>query len=252
MLVTSACVGRYGAPVPWGRAARVPEPVAEGTMRRGPVTVWCVVVAAGSGDRFGGPKQLADLGGRRVVDWSVAAAREVCDGVVVVGHPDRLAELESGFPCTAGGSPTVVAGGATRAASVRAGLRAVPSSADVVLVHDGARPLAGVELFRRVAAAVRSGADAAVPVVPVVDTIRSLDAGTVDRSRLVAVQTPQGFRAAILRSAHRGDPEATDDAALVEGIGGKVVLVDGDPRNLKITGPDDLRVAAALLAGGGR
>jgi 2-C-methyl-D-erythritol 4-phosphate cytidylyltransferase len=119
----------------------------------------------------------------------------------------------------------------------------------VVLVHDGARPLADTALFSRVIAAVRAGADAVVPVVPVVDTIRSLDGGAVDRSRLVAVQTPQGFRAEALRAAHRGGGEATDDATLVEAIGGKVVLVDGDRRNLKITEPDDLVVARALAGG---
>jgi 2-C-methyl-D-erythritol 4-phosphate cytidylyltransferase len=214
------------------------------------VSVWCVVVAAGSGQRFGGAKQLAELHGRRVVDWSVAAARASCDGVVLVGPADGLAELEAGFPCTAGGVPTVVPGGATRAASVRAGLAAVPGSATVVLVHDGARPLADPALFSRVIEAVRAGADAVVPVVPVVDTIRSLDGGVVDRSRLVAVQTPQGFRAEALRAAHRGGGEATDDATLVEAIGGKVVLVDGDRRNLKITEADDLVVARALSGGG--
>lgn len=217
-------------------------------MRRA-VSVWCVIVAAGSGRRFGGAKQVEELHGRRVVDWSIATAHAACDGVVVVGPPDGLAELEAGFPCTAGGVPTVVAGGATRAASVRAGLAAVPGSATIVLVHDGARPLADLALFGRVIAAVRAGADAVVPVVPVVDTIRSLDGGVVDRSRLVAVQTPQGFRAEVLRAAHRGGGEATDDATLVEAIGGKVELVDGDRRNLKITEADDLVIARALAGG---
>lgn len=214
------------------------------------MTVWCVVVAAGSGVRFGGSKQLARLGAQRVVDLAVAAAASTCDGVVVVVAPGERAEVEAGFPCTAAGTPVVVEGADTRSGSVRCGLAAVPPSARVVLVHDGARPLASAGLFRRVIDAVASGADAAVPVVPVVDTIRSTDGGVVDRSRLVAVQTPQGFRADLLRAAHAGGAEATDDATLVEAIGGKVVLVEGEPTNLKITRPHDLVVARALLEEG--
>jgi len=120
-----------------------------------------------------------------------------------------------------------------------------------VVVHDAARPLAGVELFHAVIAAVRAGADGAVPGVPVVDTLKRVDdvrvTATVDRMGLVAVQTPQAFRAAALRAAHTGGHHATDDAALVEEAGGDVVVVPGDPRNLKVTGPADLMIAAALL-----
>jgi len=139
---------------------------------------------------------------------------------------------------------------------VRAGLAAVPSAAAVVVVHDAARPLAGRELFERVVAAVDAGADAAVPGVALSDTIKRVDGrrvtATVDRSGLVAVQTPQAFRAEILRRAHTGDPEATDDAALVEAMGGTVVVVEGDHRNLKITSPDDLVVARTLVRDDGR
>ena len=107
---------------------------------------------------------------------------------------------------------------------MRAGLAAVPADAEIVVVHDAARPLAGADLFQRTVAAVRAGADAAIPGVPVTDTVKQVEDGrvvaTVDRSRLVAVQTPQAFRAAVLRRAHAGDPEATDDAALVEALGG--------------------------------
>ena len=208
-------------------------------------SVWAIVVAGGGGLRFGGPKQFEDLLGRRVLDWSVAAARDACDGVVVVVPADRVTD-------------GTVAGGATRSASVRAGLAEVPADAEIVVVHDAARPLAGADLFERTVAAVRGGADAAIPGVPVTDTVKQVDDGrvvaTVDRSRLVAVQTPQAFRAAVLRRAHAGNtdaggPEATDDAALVEALGGCVVVVDGDPRNIKLTSPDDLLVARALLAG---
>jgi 2-C-methyl-D-erythritol 4-phosphate cytidylyltransferase len=213
--------------------------------------VWAIVVAGGSGRRFGDavPKQFLDLGGRRLIDWAVAAADAACDGVVAVvpaAHLDATSVLGA----------AAVAGGATRSASVRAGLAAVPEVAEIVVVHDAARPLAGPELFERVAAAVRAGADGAVPGLPVPDTVKRVDARggeaivveTLDRSALRAIQTPQAFAAAVLRRAHAGGGEATDDAALVEALGATVVVVDGDPANLKITGPDDLARAEALLA----
>ena len=204
------------------------------------MSVWGIVVAAGGGTRYGGLKQYEVLRGRRVVDWARQATLRTCEGVVMVVPPDRIEHREPG-------AHRVVAGGATRSASVRAGLGAVADDAEIVVVHDGARPLASVELFRRVIDAVRAGADAAIPGIAVSDTIRSLDGGTIDRSRLVTVQTPQAFRADALRRAHDGDPDATDDAALVEAIGGSVVVVDGEHRNIKITTPFDLRFAAFLL-----
>jgi 2-C-methyl-D-erythritol 4-phosphate cytidylyltransferase len=207
-------------------------------------SVWVIVVAAGSGSRFGRPKQYEELAGRPVLDWSVGAARAAAggpgDGVVVVVPPERAAEPASG-------ADTVVGGGATRSSSVRAGLAAVPGDAEVIVVHDGARPLAGAELFARVVAAVRDGADAAVPAVEVTDALRHRSGGAVDRNGLVAVQTPQAFRASALRRAHAAEPEATDDASLVEAAGGKVVVVEGSPANLKITRPVDIAVAEALL-----
>lgn len=203
-------------------------------------SVWAVVVAAGSGSRFGGAKQYQPLGGRRVLDWSLEAARAAADGLVVVVPPDRVRDAE---PL----ADAVAAGGGTRSASVRAGLEAVPDDAEVVVVHDGARPLAGAALFAAVVAAVRDGADAAVPGVPLADTLRWRTGGVADRDGLVAVQTPQAFRASALRAAHAGGGEATDDASLVEAAGGKVVVVDGSAENLKITNPHDLAVAEALL-----
>jgi len=203
-------------------------------------SVWAIVVAAGSGSRFGAPKQFQPLGGRRVLDWSLDAARTVADGIVVVLPPSVV---DAGEP----EADAVAGGGDTRSASVRAGLARVPPDAAVVVVHDGARPLAGGDLFRAVVAAVRAGADAAVPGVPLADTLRWRSGGVADRDGLVAVQTPQAFRAAVLRAAHEGAPEATDDASLVEAAGGKVVVVDGSPLNLKITNPSDLIVAEALL-----
>ena len=207
--------------------------------------VWCVVVAAGSGRRFGGAKQFAELAGRRVLDRSVATAAEVCDGVVVVLAPDVVDSPEGRVP----GATAVVAGGATRTESGRAGLAAVPPEAEVVLVHDAARPLADAALFTRVIDAVRGGAAAVVPVVAVTDTVRDVGGAPVDRERLRAVQTPQGFDAAVLRAAMASGAEATDDAGLVEAAGGRVTFVEGDPSNRKLTTPEDLLVARALLAG---
>lgn len=209
-----------------------------------PGPVWCVVVAAGSGRRYGGAKQFEVLDGARVLDRSVAVARAAADGVVVVLSADALGTPEAEVP----GADAVVAGGATRADSVRAGLAAVPDDAGVVLVHDAARPLATAALFGRVVAAVRAGAAAVVPAVAVTDTIRDVDGGVVDRDRLRAVQTPQGFPLAALRAAHADAADATDDAALVERTGAPVVLVDGEDTNIKITGPQDRTLAEAILA----
>ncbi len=205
------------------------------------------MVAAGSGTRFGRAKQYEQLGDRRVLDWALVTARAVSEGVVLVVAPDTAGRREPGVDA-------VVPGGSTRSESVRAGLAAVPGEADVVVVHDAARPLAPVSLFEAVVAAVRSGADAAIPGVAVASTVKRVAdrrvVETVDRRNLVEVQTPQAFAAAALRRAHSDDPEATDDAALVEAAGGTVAVVDGDPRNLKLTHPHDLTVARALLEAG--
>ena len=209
---------------------------------------WAIVVAGGSGSRFGdaAPKQFLDLGGLRLIDWALAAASAACAGVVAVLPATHLdATLAPGV--------VSVAGGPTRSASVRAGLEAVPADAALIVVHDAARPLADTALFERVIAAVRAGADGAVPGVPVADTIKRVDpAGglvleTLDRPTLRAIQTPQAFAASALRQAHAGGGDATDDAALVEAAGGRVVVVEGDPSNLKVTGPDDLVRAEDLL-----
>ena len=213
-------------------------------------------MAGGSGRRFGphpgrAPKQFIELAGRRVLDWSVEAARTVAEGVVVVVPPGVESE---GDPCSRSTQDTrlVVTGGPTRAASVRAGLRAVPDDAAVVVVHDAVRPLAAPALFETVVAAVRAGAEGAVPVLPVGDTLKRVGedgsvVATVDRQGLVVVQTPQAFSAATLRRAHDGEPDATDDAGLLERIGASVRTVPGDPRNVKITQPGDLELLEALV-----
>jgi len=210
------------------------------------VSTWTVVVAAGSGTRFGGDKQLADLSGMAVLARAVVSAAAASDGVVVVVSAERRTEV-SGVLSAVGGVEAIVDGGATRSASVRCGLAAVPDDAGVVLVHDGARPLATPGLFRRVADAVLAGADAVVPGVPVTDSLRTAGGGVVARDGVIAVQTPQGFNADSLRAAHAGGGEASDDATLVEASGGTVVVVEGEPANLKITRPADLDLARLEL-----
>lgn len=200
------------------------------------------MVAGGTGSRFGGPKQFAALAGRPLVEWSLETARKSCDGVVLVLPPGTPGEW---------GSALVVTGGATRSDSVRAGLGAVPDGVEVIVVHDAARPLAGEMLWKAVVEAVEAGADGAIPACPVTDTIKKRTSDgelvTLERSELVAVQTPQAFRAEAIKRAHAGGGQATDDAALVEAAGGRVLLVDGDPGNIKVTTPTDLVVAEALI-----
>ncbi len=206
------------------------------------MSVWAIVVAAGSGERFGGPKQLMVLAGRRVVDRSVAAAAASCDGVVVVVPAGTAWEIPNAI---------AVAGGATRSDSVRAGLTAVPTDATIIVVHDAARPLADRPLFDAVIGAVRDGADGAVPGLAIADTVKEVRddvvVATVPREKLVTVQTPQAFRAPVLRSAHAAGAEGTDDAAVVEAIGARVVVVAGRSENVKITTPEDLARAESWL-----
>lgn len=204
-------------------------------------------MAGGRGTRFGGLKQFATLAGANVVERSLAAAGTVADDLVLVVPEAALAE--SGTLAA-----KVVPGGGTRSASVRAGLAALDAGADIVVVHDAVRPLASEALFRRVIAAVAGGADAAVPGRPVAETVKRADhegrvVATVEREGLFLVQTPQAFRASALLAAHAGAPEATDDAGLVEASGGVVVVVPGEPGNIKITHPQDIILAEALLTG---
>ena len=202
-----------------------------------------MVVAGGRGDRFGAPKQFSTVAGARLVDHAVAAAAAVCNEVIVV--------LPPGVDWDGPTVQSVVAGGATRSDSVRAGLAAIADDTEIVVVHDAARPLARPELFELVIDGVRAGADAAIPALEVVDTLKRVQGDrvvdTVERDMLVAVQTPQAFRADALRAAHEHGGNATDDAALVEASGGTVVIVAGDPRNLKVTTMADLALAETLL-----
>ena len=202
-------------------------------------------MAAGAGVRFGTRKQYELLGKRRVLDWALDSARAVSDGVVLAVPAELVAKPE---PV----ADVVVAGGATRSASVRAGLAAIPDEAEVIVVHDAARPLAPGWLFDNVVAAVRAGADGVVPGLPIADTVKRVRGeeveATLDRSELVTVQTPQAFRADMLRKAHAGGDDASDDAALVEAVAGRVVVVVGDPLNAKVTSLHDLERAREHVA----
>ncbi|MEU4566406.1 2-C-methyl-D-erythritol 4-phosphate cytidylyltransferase [Micromonospora sp. NPDC023956] len=214
-----------------------------------------LVPAAGAGIRLGpgAPKALRPLAGEPLLVHAVrriAAAGSV--HTIVVAAP--VAEVAAVAELLAPVAPvTVVAGGAQRQDSVAAALAAVPAGPEIVLVHDAARALVPAGLVESVAAAVRSGHDAVIPVLPVVDTIKEVSAdevvrGTVDRSVLRAVQTPQGFRRAVLAAAHATavDP-LTDDAGLVEKQGVPVVCVPGSEYAMKITRPFDLALAEHLL-----
>jgi 2-C-methyl-D-erythritol 4-phosphate cytidylyltransferase len=214
---------------------------------------WAVVVAAGEGARFGGMKQFAPLGASSVTAISVRTARSVADGLVlVVPRTSSVSEVVSLLGEEAKFVDSIVTGGATRAESVRAGLAALPPDVEVVVVHDAARPLASTSLFKEVIRAVADGADAAIPAIAVTDTLKQVQGdvvvSTVSREGIVSVQTPQAFRADLLRRAHAGSPDATDDAALVEALGATVRVVPGESSNLKLTEPADLALAEALLA----
>ena len=202
-------------------------------------TTRVIIPAAGSGTRLGldQPKAFVDLAGSTILEHCVAGVRDwSIDVEIVVVVPADLVERAAELVPSA----IVVAGGAHRSESVRAGL-AISGDADIVLVHDAARPLTPPAVFRRVRDAVLSGHRAVVPGLPVVDT--------VDREPLRAVQTPQGFAREALAAAHAGDAGlATDDAGLVERIGIDVHVVVGDPLAFKITTPWDLRVARDLVA----
>jgi 2-C-methyl-D-erythritol 4-phosphate cytidylyltransferase len=201
------------------------------------VTVHGILVAAGRGERFGGPKHSALLRGRPLWAWAEEALRHGGVDLVV-----RVGDVPGGVP-----------GGERRRDSVWAGLQALPADASHVLVHDAARPLASPELVRRVIdRLLAGGVDAVVPVVPIRDTLKRVGDGwvveTVDRRGLAGAQTPQGFKVPVLRAAHlAGDDDAGDDAMLVERRGGSVACVEGEVANLKVTFPGDLAMVEAWL-----
>jgi 2-C-methyl-D-erythritol 4-phosphate cytidylyltransferase len=221
------------------------------------VEIGAIVAAAGLGTRLGrGAKALVELNGRtalsRVVELLLALDEVGC--IVVVGPPARLELAEREVEALHPGKPVVVRpGGDTRQQSVRVGLKAL-EGCDYVLVHDAARPMASAPLVRRViAAAIQTGA--AIPGVPPRDAVKRVEGGrlveSLDRSRLVLAQTPQGFRYALLERAHFQAADAglvgDDDSQLVAAAGHAVAVVPGEPTNVKLTTPEDLEVLEALL-----
>ena len=222
-------------------------------------SVVAIVPAAGSGERLaaGIPKAFCELDGRTLLDRAVGGLLEsgVVGHVVVAVPADRIAEAKR----VLGEQATIVVGGADRAESVRLALSALPvaTEPEFVLVHDAARALTPPELIVRVVAALRAGYCAVVPALPLHDTIKAVDAnavvqGTPERAGLRAVQTPQGFTTDLLRRAYQraaglSGAEFTDDASLVEQLGGQVQVVDGDPLAFKITTQLDLLLAEAIV-----
>ena len=218
-----------------------------------------ILLAAGRGDRMGGerPKAFLHLGGTSLLERAVATV-EACpdiDGFLVAAPPGHEARME--LKARSDKLLAVVTGGDTRQDSVLAALEGVPEGFDVVLCHDVARPLAPPKLFSDVLGPLE-WADGAVPVVWVSDTVKRVEAGsiteTVPREVLALAQTPQAFRRVALWAAHaeaRGIGYlATDDSALLERAGYRVEPVPGDPANIKVTTPEDLRLAEALLGHG--
>jgi 2-C-methyl-D-erythritol 4-phosphate cytidylyltransferase len=220
------------------------------------VSTVAVVPAAGSGQRLavGVPKAFFHLDGHTLVERAVSCLLEsgVVDRVVVAVPPDRTGQAK----LILGSDVTVVPGGANRGESVNRALAAVADAGQptFVLVHDAARPLTPPGLVVRVVDALRAGHSAVVPALPVSDTVKTVDAngvvlGTPERAGLRAVQTPQGFTTELLLRAYQQAATAdfTDDASLVERIGGQVHVVDGDPLAFKITTPWDILLAKAIV-----
>jgi 2-C-methyl-D-erythritol 4-phosphate cytidylyltransferase len=221
------------------------------------MSVWAVIVAAGRGERLGldRPKAFAKLNGRPLLAESLERLEwsEWVDSIVVAAPPDweePVILLAEELGC--GKVVAAVPGGETRAASVRAGLGEVPDDAAVVLVHDAARPVLPEDVIERLLTALNEGWDGVVPGLPISDTVKRVEGDqvveTVDREALVVAQTPQAFVWPVLRDVAATGEDATDCAALVEARGGRVKVVSGDPRLIKVTEPQDLELVAGWLA----
>jgi 2-C-methyl-D-erythritol 4-phosphate cytidylyltransferase len=221
-------------------------------------TTWAILVAAGSGERLGAerPKAFVALGERVLLAESLERldTSEWIDAVVVAVPADwEDAAIALAEELVASKVAAVVTGGATRAESVRAALAQIPEAALVVIVHDAARPLVDDAVIERVILPLGEGYDAVVPALPLADTVKRVERGlvveTVDRSDLVTVQTPQAFTATALRAAYAADEpfSATDCASLVEARGGRVRVVEGDVRLLKITTAADLALVTSWI-----
>jgi 2-C-methyl-D-erythritol 4-phosphate cytidylyltransferase len=205
--------------------------------------VWAIVLAGGVSRRFGErSKQFEHVGGVPMVARTVAAARRTCDGVVLVLPPGQA---WAGDPVDA-----VTAGGDHQSESLRAGLAAVPADAVIVAVADPAHPLAADALFRAVVEAVRGGADGAVPVIPILEVVQRVRDGrvveTLPKDDLVLTQTPQAFRADVLRAVHADHPRPVENSGLLVERGYRVVTVSGDVGNVHVTTPQELAIAESL------
>jgi len=209
-----------------------------------------IIAAAGSGERFGAtlPKALISLGNRTLIEHAVAALAPIASEIVIcapAGYEKQIQEL-------VGAEITVVTGGTTRSDSVRAGIAALTGNNKYVLVHDAARALASTQLAKNVLVALEKGEVAVIPGLELIDTVKSVDTSghvtsTPDRAALRRVQTPQGFDLEVLKKAHASGADATDDGALVEAIGKKVLIINGEEQALKITTPADLATALSKL-----
>ena len=211
-----------------------------------------IIAAAGSGERLGAdrPKAFVQLAGRTLLEHAYLSLSSVVDEIVIAAPAGWEAEVRK----IVGESAKVVLGGATRSASISSALEAISPDVNLVLVHDAARALASSDLARRVLGSLASGEVAVIPVLPVSDTIKSITREgyvslTPDRTFLRAVQTPQGFTRSILMRAHARGGEATDDAALVEALGERVKVIDGEARAMKITTAQDLTTANHFIHG---
>ena len=221
------------------------------------MSVWAVLAAAGRGERLGSdrPKAFARLGGRPLLAESLERLEESgwIDAIVIAAPPDwEEPSILVAEEIAATKVSSAVTGGASRSESVRLALEEVPAEAAVVLVHDAARPLLPEEVIERVLAPLSEGWDGVVPAVPLADTVKRVEGDrvveTLSREDLVAVQTPQAFLADTLRRAVSGDvSSATDCASLVESQGGRIKVVEGDPRLLKVTDAEDLALVESWL-----
>lgn len=213
-----------------------------------------IVVAAGEGKRFGGAKSSALLRGKPILEWSLEAFEDhedVAEVILVLRNDPRKNSYSERYPKIV----SVAKGGEKRQDSVLSGFRQIdPTKAEIVLVHDGVRPLVSRELIGRIIQAVREKG-AAIPVVPLKDTVKRVDGQeatqTLEREKFFRVQTPQGFYYSVLKAAFDHAEEdnfyGTDEAALVERTGKKVYVVQGDLKNIKITTPEDMKIAEAFI-----
>lgn len=210
------------------------------THREGPS--WAIVLAGGRGARFGRLKQFEPLEGARLIDHTVASARRTCGKVALV--------LPAGVEWDGEPVDALAVGGDHQSESLRAGLAVVPDDAQVLVVTDPAHPLAPDRLYAEVVAAVRGGADGAVPVLPMLDVVQRVVDGrvvaTLPKDGTVITQVPQAFRAAVLRAAHADRPRPVENSGLVAERGHRVVTVRGDPANLHVATDDDLAAVRRL------